>query len=64
MDIALVRYNEVTGTSTLYGYVSDQGTLFGVLNYLYTLGLSLMLVQRIHSSEEEESPDISYQGHT
>ena len=47
MTITTSQPTEGSVESTLYGQLTDQSALMGVLNTLYDMGYSLLLVERV-----------------
>lgn len=52
MSISTDEQEEIGIVTTLFGQVPDQAALFGILNVLYDLHCSLLLVERVNESAE------------
>jgi len=57
MAITIAEGEDVPSFTTLVGPVADQAALLGLLQKLYTLGLTLLLVKRM---EEDETDSVSH----
>jgi hypothetical protein len=56
MSISTERAGSET-VSTLFGPLPDQAALLGILNFLYDLRCSLLLVERVNASEDICEPN-------
>ena len=52
MSISTERNTRAETVTTLSGRLPDQAALIGILNFLYDLRCSLLLVERVNASED------------